>query len=58
MAKFSIEISRTEWQFKTFDVEANSEEEAIKKAEEMAYNSTFPIGNAEYSVESIITHND
>lgn len=58
MAKFNIEISRTEWKFQTFNVEANSEKEAIEKAKEMAYNTTFPNGNAEYNVESITKHED
>lgn len=58
MAKFTIEMSRTEWQFQTFEVDANSEEEAIEKAEKMAYNTVFPSGNAEYNVESIITDED
>ena len=54
MKKFTVEVCRTSWQFNTFEVEANNEEEAEKKAEQMAYNTVFPNnGNAEYTIESV-----
>lgn len=57
MKKFTIEICRTSYAFEKFDVEASNEAEAIRKAEEMAYNTLFSEKDAEYSVEGIEYHN-
>lgn len=54
MKKFEIEICRTSYAFKTFNVKAETEEEAIKKAEQMAYNSSdFSEKDADYTINTI-----
>lgn len=58
MKKFTIEMCRTSYAFESFEVEANTEEEAIKKAEQMAYNTCFQEDDAEYSVEGIEMHEE
>jgi hypothetical protein len=53
MKKFYVGICRTSYAFDRFEVEAENEEEAIEKAERMAYNTCFSEDDAEYSIESV-----
>ena len=48
--KFSVSVERTCWEEATFDIEANSIDEAEAKAIELAGNHEFGSGNAEYAV--------
>jgi hypothetical protein len=51
--KFTVGICRTSYAFERFEVEANTREEAIEKAERMAYNTCFREDDAEYSIEDV-----
>ena len=53
MKKFFIEICRTSYAFEKFEVEAETEKEAVDKAMAEAANTVFTEVEAEYSVEDI-----
>jgi hypothetical protein len=58
MKKFYVGICRTSYAFERFEVEAETEKEAIDKAEQMAYNTCFREDNAEYSIEDVEMHEE
>lgn len=49
--KFTIMISRT--CYESFDVEADTEKEAIEKAHEQAYNTDWASSEADYNTEDV-----
>jgi len=48
---YNVEVTRTTYDSMSFDVEANTEEEAEDIALEMAENASWGSGNAEYEIE-------
>jgi hypothetical protein len=50
--KYEVEITRTSYSTITFGVEANSEEDAVEKAMNEAYNTSFGEDTADYEVGS------
>ena len=56
MKKFTVEICRTSFATHNFEVKANTEEEAIQKAKELAYNTEFTEYNVQYSIEGVETY--
>lgn len=53
MAKFNVQICRTEYAFNTYEVEATNEKEAEEKAMNLAYNDSFDGCDADYSCEDV-----
>lgn len=53
MAKFKVEICRTEYAFNTYEIEASNEKEAEEKAINLAYNDSFDGYDAVYSCEDV-----
>jgi hypothetical protein len=53
MKKFYVGICRTSYAFDRFEVEAETETEAIDKAMAEATNTVFTEDDAEYSVEGV-----
>lgn len=53
MKKFYVGICRTSYAFDRFEVEAETEKEAIDKAMEEAANTVFTEDDAEYSVDGV-----
>lgn len=63
MGKFTVEICRTAYAVNSFDVEADTKEEAVKKAiGEAVKKAMSQVGNvdiyAEYNVEHIEEHKE
>lgn len=58
MKKFYVGICRTSYAFDRFEVEAETETEAIDIAMAEAANTVFREDEAQYSVEGIETHED
>lgn len=58
MKKFYVGICRTSYAFDRFEVEAETEKEAIDMAMAEAANTVFTEDEAQYSVEGIETHED
>lgn len=50
--KYIVDVSRTEWQIKTFEVEAASKEEAKQLAIQKATDTVFERNPGEYAVEA------
>ena len=58
MKKFTVEISRTEYSTKTFEVTAKNKKEAKEIALDDAYNTAWDRGgNVEYEIEDIDENN-
>ena len=53
MAKFQVQICRTEYAFNTYEIEASNEKEAEEKAMDLAYNDSFDGCDADYSCEDV-----
>ena len=51
--KYKVEVCRTVFAFETFEVEANSKEEAEDTAIQMAYDTSFSDGNVEYEISNV-----
>lgn len=49
--KYKVKVTRTGYSVSTFDVEANSPEEAEDKALNKAYNTVFSEYNSDYEPE-------
>lgn len=58
MGKFTVEICRTAYAVNSFDVEADTKEEAIKKAMIQVGSVVFTDDYAEYTVEHIEEHKE
>jgi hypothetical protein len=58
MKKFCIEICRTSYAFERFEIEAETEKEAVDKAMAEAANTVFTEEDAEYSVEGVEMHKE
>jgi len=54
MKTFSIDITRISYGYKTFEVEANTLEEAEELALELALDEVFEDDDADYKVEDSI----
>lgn len=53
MAKYSVEIIRSTFATKTFNIEAKSEQEAIDAALEEAHNTSFEEEDTGYDVGEV-----
>ena len=58
MKKFYVGICHTSYAFDRFEVEAETEKEAIDKAMAEAANTVFTEDDAEYSVEGVEMHEE
>ena len=56
MKKFTVEMCRTAFASHNFEIEANTEAEAIQKAKELAYDTEFTEYDSQYSIEGIEMH--
>lgn len=53
MAKFQVQICRTEYALNTYEIEASNAKEAEEKAMNLAYNDSFDGYDANYSCEDV-----
>ena len=57
--KFTVEVCRTAYQYHSFDVEANSQDEAMQAAEDMACDHFFDNdAAADIEAVSVVAFND
>ncbi len=55
MPKFNVSVMRTAFQHQTFEIEADTEEEAERKAMDVAPNHSFPnASEADYEVTGAV----